>query len=101
MGSKVFQNQIKTLTGLFLLMVVICDNFFAQNHEPHDSLVCVIYFSDGFDNDTLQLKIGEMVAFDKIFLKSNLYYGLSGIEVWITNDYEVFLIESKEGYKKV
>jgi len=100
MGSKVLKNLIKIYTGLIFLTFISIDNVFAQNVKSCDSLACVIYFSDGFDNDTLQLKIGKKVVFNKIIVKSNLHYGVTGVEVWITDDYEVLLIENKEGNKK-
>ncbi|RFC55330.1 hypothetical protein [Brumimicrobium aurantiacum] len=100
MGSNVIKYQIKYHIGIIFLSFLCINNAIAQDIKPDDSFLCVVYFADGFDNDTLQLKIGDKTIFNEIIVKSNMYYGLTGVEVWITDNYELLLIKNKVGDEK-
>jgi hypothetical protein len=103
MDNKVLKSLNQILLGL--VIGLICSNWtFSQDLEvkKNDSVKCKIYFTDGFENDTISMKINDQLVFENITLKSNMYYGLTGVEVLITvNNFAMLVVSDSHREEEV
>jgi len=95
MDNKVSQILSKKFFILIVVNFLFVGLVSSQNRvsESEDSIKCVIYFSAGFENDTIQIFFGKTLIFDSIPLNSDLYFGLTGIKVLVTNKNRFLLIQ--------